>query len=45
MARLGGSFQYEEYKSMISEALEGYTLAYVEAAYEDPGQHTPMGFI
>ena len=39
------SFQYEEIKSMLAEEMEGYTLAYVEAAYEDPGEQATMVFM
>ena len=39
------SFQYEESKYMLAEAMKGYMLAYVEAAYEDPGEHAPMVFM
>ena len=30
---------------MVAEEMEEYVLAYAEAAYEDPGEQTPMGFM
>ena len=30
---------------MISEAMEEYALASIEAAYEDPREHASMGFM
>ena len=45
MVGWGSSFQYEESKSVMSEAMEEYALASEEATYEDPGQQAPMGFM
>ena len=45
MSGLGSSFHYEESKYMISEAMEEYALASIEAAYEDPREHASMGFM
>ena len=30
---------------MVAEAMEEYFLAFVEAAYEDPGEQASMGFM
>ena len=45
MAVLGGIFKYVDNKSIIVEALEEYTLAYIEADYEYPGKHATMEFM
>ena len=45
MAVLGSSFQFEEINYMKAEAMEEYVLASAEAAYEDPGEQAPMGFL
>ena len=38
-------FQTNDKKYMVSEALEDCELAFAEAAYQDLGQQTPMGFM
>ena len=30
---------------MVAGAMEGYVLASTEAAYEEPGEQNPMGFM
>ena len=30
---------------MVAEEMEEFALAYEEAAYEDPGEYMPMGFM
>ena len=45
MAGLGSKFQSEESNYMAAEAMEEYYLASSEAAYEDPGEQAPMGFM
>ena len=45
MAVLGNIFQYEKSNYTVAEAMEEYKLAYEEEAYEDPGEHVPMGLI
>ena len=42
MVILVSSFQYEENNYMVVEALEVYSLASAEEAYEDPEQHVPI---
>ena len=45
MAVLDSIFQAVGNRYLAAEALEDYVLAYEEAAYEDPGQQAPMGFM
>ena len=45
MSGLVSSFQYEESNSMVMESMEQYSLASEEAAYEDPWERAPMGFM
>ena len=45
MAGLGSNFKYEEYNSLVSEALEEYALYSAEEAYEDPREKAPMGLM
>ena len=39
------SFQSEMKKSTVAEMMEEYALSSAEAAYENPGQQAPMGFM
>ena len=45
MAGLGSIFQYEDSNSMLAESMGEYALSSAEAAYEDPGEQAPMGFV
>ena len=45
MAGLGSIFQSMESNSMVAEVMEEYALDYSEAAYEDPWEQAPMGFM
>ena len=45
MAGLGSIFQSEESNYMVAETMEEYAFNSAEAAYEDPGEQAPMGFM
>ena len=45
MTELGGTFQAEENKSMLLEALEEYSIEYAAADYEYSGGYEPMGIV
>ena len=45
MAGGGSIFQYEESNCMLSESMEEYALASIEADYEDPGEQATTGFM
>ena len=42
---LKSSFQSEENNSMVAKQMEEYALTSSEAAYENLGEQTPMGFM
>ena len=45
MAGLSSIFQSDEDNYVVAETLQGYVLASAEAAYENPGEQSPIVFV